>query len=134
MFREIACNPLLSIVTSKATLFRRLLSRLSSNAYVGCCWFSTRGSHGTRCISMMPGSRIFAKHGRFYWPTADQGPLRKAVQHPEDFEHIGRFWADPGFGGTDHSAHLPGDRWYLSLGTLIARCWTMHLLDNTAAP
>ena len=42
-----------------------------------------------------------AKNGRLYWLTADQGPLRKAVQHPEDVEHIGGFRADPGSGGTD---------------------------------
>ncbi|KAF7399181.1 hypothetical protein HZH68_007773 [Vespula germanica] len=33
--------------------------------------------------------RIVAKNGRLYWLTADQGPLRKAVHHPEDIEHLG---------------------------------------------
>lgn len=42
-----------------------------------------------------------SKNGRLYWLTADQGPLRKAVQHPEDVEHIGGFRAEPGPGGTD---------------------------------
>ncbi|KAL2722312.1 nuclear receptor coactivator 7-like isoform X1 [Vespula squamosa] len=32
--------------------------------------------------------RIVAKNGRLYWLTADQGPLRKAVRHPEDIEHL----------------------------------------------
>ncbi|KAK1133051.1 hypothetical protein K0M31_014414 [Melipona bicolor] len=55
-------------------------------------------------VSREPGgnpAKETAKNGRLYWLTADQGPLRKAVQHPEDVEHIGGFRADPGSGGTD---------------------------------
>lgn len=55
-------------------------------------------------VSREPGGNPvneIAKNGRLYWLTADQGPLRKAVQHPEDVEHIGGFRADPGPGGTD---------------------------------
>lgn len=48
-----------------------------------------------------------AKNGRLYWLTADQGPLRKAVQHPEDVEHIGGFRAEPGPGGTDSRSPNP---------------------------
>lgn len=73
-------------------------------------FFDARIARGLVYLNDIAIPRIFAKHGRFYWPTADQGPLRKAVQHPEDLEHVGRFRADPGFGGTDYSALLPGDR------------------------
>lgn len=50
-------------------------------------------------IQMEMQAKESAKNGRLYWLTADQGPLRKAVQHPEDVEHIGGFRAEPGPGG-----------------------------------
>lgn len=61
-------------------------------------------------VSREPGgnpAKETAKNGRLYWLTADQGPLRKAVQHPEDVEHIGGFRADPGSGGTDLPPNPP---------------------------
>lgn len=56
---------------------------------------------GWREIQVENPGKESAKNGRLYWLTADQGPLRKAVQHPEDVEHIGGFRADPGPGGID---------------------------------